>query len=201
MLSTSANSRPMPPPKRPRAKSSTSLISEDIRRAWVLILDAMIRWAGSVSLCSSSSPPANTACKGLRRSWPKIAMNCSRSSFVARSSSNADCSRSRVESCSSWDAMSAANSSNIETMRGSRKRVGFESSAHSVPKCRSLPMMIGTEMKLWMDRGVGPLGVESVPASSKTMGRRAARRSNPRLAMKQSSSPGCTPSERSSLTA
>ena len=97
--------------------------------------------------------------------------------------------------------MSAANSLNIDIMRGSRKLVGFESSAHSVPKCRPLPMIIGTEMKLLMQRNVGPHGVGSISACSNTMGRRAARESKPRLAMKDSSSPGCTPSERSSLIA
>jgi hypothetical protein len=82
VVSTSAPRRliVMPLPMRPRVKSTTSSTSAAMRLALRRMRSATGRDSGSGCFRASSSAPSRIAPSGVRRSWPRPAMNCSRNS-------------------------------------------------------------------------------------------------------------------------
>jgi hypothetical protein len=70
-----SRSRGKPPPSRPRAKSSISLTSPDIRLALACIWPTIIRAFSSSFCLARSVAPASMEAKGLRTSWASTAMN------------------------------------------------------------------------------------------------------------------------------
>ena len=86
--SSALRSSARPPPRRPRAKSSTLSISPAMRATLLLDHASTIVVALLVErrLARAACAPPSIEASGLRRSWPSTAMNCSRSSAVWRSS-------------------------------------------------------------------------------------------------------------------
>ena len=124
----------MPEPRRPLAKSRVSSISCAIRLTFLISCSSMPIAAGSTARSLRTCAHAETAASGLRRSWPRMAMNCSRSSLWARSPISADCVSSRSRSSSSWVAISAAKLCSMASVLGSSIGAGRGSMQHRLPK-------------------------------------------------------------------
>ena len=144
----------MPPPSRPRAKSSTSWIISDMCSTLPWIRRTLRCAAAGNGSSNSISAAMLIACSGLRRSCPSTAMNCSRSlarSCDALSSWSLRASRSSESSCA---AISCANSSRVCSTCGSSSFAGSGSSAHKVPKKRPSWRTIGAE--IWLSKPCRP---------------------------------------------
>ena len=128
-----------PPPRRPRAKSRTLSIRPDIRTTLPCIMSRICApRLLKASLRRRLAPPAMEA-RGLRRSCPSTAMNCSRNA-------DAFCSSRRFLIALSWKPITSANISNISMVSGVFNRCGSGSMAHNVPNMDPSVRRMGIEI-------------------------------------------------------
>ncbi|MCY1428542.1 hypothetical protein D9M71_444310 [compost metagenome] len=106
----------------------------------------MVRFFSSGRRLVKSSAPAVIANSGLRRSWPSTAMNCSRSSAMARSFCRACSVFWAFSSLSIWIDSKRAKDSIIGWMGLPLSAAGWGSNAQIVPKKLPSVRNTGTEI-------------------------------------------------------